>query len=185
MAHRDLIVIGASLGGFDALPRLVEGLPEDLPAAVLVVQHISPNAPSYLAERLNRAGPLQATQAIDGERLRPGRIYVGVPNRHLMIEHDQIRLSRGPKESHARPSIDVLFRSAALYAGPRAIGLILTGRLDDGTAGLWAIKDRGGIAIVQSPQEAAHSSMPESAIAHVAVDYTLPISDIPNILRSL
>lgn len=185
MAHRDIVVIGASLGGVEALPRLVAGLQADLPAAVLVVQHISADAPSFMAERLAAAGPLRAQSAINHEPLQAGRIYAAVPDHHLMIEGNQIRLSRGPKESHARPSIDVLFRSAAYSAGPRVIGILLTGLLDDGTAGLWAIKDRGGIAIVQSPAEAAHPSMPRSALRHVKVDYTLEIADIPNVLRSL
>jgi two-component system chemotaxis response regulator CheB len=185
VAHRDIVVIGASLGGVETLPRLVADLPADLPAAVLVVQHIAADAPSFLAERLDAAGPLPAKPAINHELLRPGRIYVGVPDHHLMIEGDQVRLSRGPKESHARPSVDVLFRSAAYSAGPRVIGILLTGLLDDGTAGLWAIKDRGGSAIVQSPAEAVHPSMPRSALRHVKVDYTLEIADIPNVLRSL
>ena len=185
MAHRDIIVIGTSLGGFEALPRLVAGLPEELAAAVLIVQHIAPTSPSYLAERLSRAGPLRATPAIDGEPLEPGRIYVPLPDRHLMIDQGHVRLSRGPKESHARPSVDVLFRSAAVYGGQRVIGVVLTGQLDDGTAGLWAIKDRGGTTVVQSPADAEYPSMPASALEHVKVDYNLPIADIPNILRSL
>ena len=185
MAHRDIIVVGASLGGPDALTRLVSGLTPDLPAAVLIVQHTAPKQRSYLAEILDAAGPLRARPAIDGERLERGRIYVAVPDRHLMVEGDNVRLSRGPKESHARPSVDVLFRSAAHSAGSRVVGIVLTGQLDDGTAGLWAIKDRGGLAIVQSPQEAAYPSMPASALKHVDIDYTLQISDIPRILTSL
>jgi two-component system chemotaxis response regulator CheB len=185
MARRDIIVMGASLGGTEALTRLAAALPQDLPAAVLVVQHIYPDAPDLLTERLARVASLRTTAALDGEPVEPRRIYVAVPDHHLMIEDGRIRLSRGPKESHARPSIDVLFRSAAFSAGPRAIGVVLTGRLDDGTAGLWAIKDRGGIAIVQSPEEAPYPSMPRSALRHVEVDYTLQLADIPNILRSL
>lgn len=185
MAQRDIIVIGASLGGVDTLPKLVAKLPPKLPAAILVVLHTSPDAPSFLADRLNRVGPLPAREAVNYEPLQPRRIYVATPNHHLMIEGDRIRLTRGPKESHARPSVDVLFRSAAYSAGPRVIGIVLTGLLDDGTAGLWAIKDRGGIAIVQSPQEAAYPSMPQSALRHVSVDYTLEIGDIPNVLGSL
>ena len=185
MAHRDIIVAGASLGAWDALPKLVAALPADLGASLLIVQHLAPNAPNYLAERLNQTGALPAARAVDGEVIVPGRIYVAVPDRHLMIEKGRVRLSRGPKESHSRPSIDVLFRSAAFDAGPRVIGIVLTGQLDDGTAGLWAIKDRGGIAIVQSPQEAAYPSMPASARKHVDVDYVLSLSDMPNILTAL
>jgi two-component system, chemotaxis family, protein-glutamate methylesterase/glutaminase len=185
MAYRDIVVIGASLGGVEALPKLVAGLPADLPAAVLIVQHIAPDTPNFLAERLNSAGPLPARPAIDNELLEPQRIYMAVPDHHLMIEDDRVRLTRGPRESHARPSVDVLFRSAAYHGGARVIGVVLTGTLDDGTAGLWAIKDRGGVAIVQSPKEAAYPSMPQSALRHVAVDYTLQLTDIPNVLRSL
>jgi two-component system chemotaxis response regulator CheB len=125
------------------------------------------------------------TTAVDDEPLQSQRIYVAIPDHHLLIEADRVRLSRGPRESHARPSVDVLFRSAAYSAGRRVIGIVLTGLLDDGTAGLWAIKDRGGIAIVQSPTEAAYPSMPRSALQRVKVDYTLQIADIPNVLRSL
>jgi two-component system, chemotaxis family, protein-glutamate methylesterase/glutaminase len=184
MAHRDIIVVGTSLGGFE-VPRWAAGVPADLPASVLVVQHISPHEQSYLAERLDRAGPLRASAAIDGERIEHGHIYVAVPDRHLMLEDGRIRLSRGPKESHARPSVDVLFRSAAVFGGPRVIGVVLTGQLDDGTAGLWAIKDRGGIAIVQSPQEAQYPSMPDSARRQVEVDYSLHIADMPPVLNAL
>ena len=185
MAHRDIVVIGASLGGVEALPKLVAGFPADLPAAVLIVQHVAPNTRSFLADFLNAAGPLPAKPAMNNEPLEPQRIYVAEPDHHLMIEGDRVRLTRGPRESHARPSVDVLFRSAAYYAGPRVIGVVLTGTLDDGTAGLWAIRDRGGVAIVQSPEEAAYPSMPQSALRHVAVDYTLQLTDIPNVLRSL
>jgi len=178
-------VIGTSLGGVEALPRLVAGLPADLPAAVLIVQHVLPSSPNFLAERLDAVGPLAAKAAVDSEPLLPGRIYVAVADHHLMVEDDRVRLTRGPRESHARPSIDVLFRSAAYYAGPRVIGIVLTGTLDDGTAGLWAIKDRGGIAIVQSPEEARYPAMPCNALRHVNVDHTLRLDDIPNILRSL
>jgi two-component system, chemotaxis family, protein-glutamate methylesterase/glutaminase len=185
VAHRDIVVIGASLGGVEALPQLVSGFPADLDAAVLIVQHMTPDAPNFLAGRLCAAGPLMAKPAVNGEPLVARRIYVAIPDHHLMIEEDRVRLTRGPRESHARPSVDVLFRSAAYYAGPRVIGIVLTGMLDDGTAGLWAIKDRSGIAIVQSPHEARYPSMPRSALRHVDVDYTLALADIPNVLRSL
>lgn len=185
MANRDIIVIGASRGGVEALRRLASLLPSNLDAAVMVVLHIAPTSPGMLPNMLNEAGPLRAAAAVEGEALEPGRIYVCVPDRHLMIESGRIRLSRGPKESHARPSVDVLFRSAALHAGPRVIGIVLTGQLDDGSAGLWAIKDRGGVAMVQAPQEAPFPSMPQNAIRQVSVDYTLPIADMPQILDRL
>src|ERR1700712_5190712 len=115
------------MGAWDALPIFSAALPSDLAASVLIVQHMAPNVQSYLAERLSRVSPLEVTDAVDGEKLTPGHIYVAVPDRHMMIQGGRIRLSRGPKESHARPSVDVLFRSAAYDAGPRAIGIVLTG----------------------------------------------------------
>ncbi|HEU4625485.1 MAG TPA: chemotaxis protein CheB [Steroidobacteraceae bacterium] len=185
MAHRDIIVIGTSLGGVEALPRLVAALPANLQAAVLVVMHLAPHAHSFLADRLDQVGPLRAAAAIDGEKLEHGRIYVPVVDHHLMIEGDRVRLTRGPRESHARPSVDVLFRSAAYFCGPRVVGVVLTGMLDDGTSGLWSIKDRGGVAIVQSPDEAPEPGMPRSALRHVEVDYTLRIDQMPDVLESL
>jgi two-component system chemotaxis response regulator CheB len=122
--------------------------------------------------------------AVDGEAIEPGRLYVAPPDRHLLLEHQRIRLTRGPKENRFRPAIDPLFRSAALAYGSRAVGVVLTGSLDDGTAGLWAIKDRGGVAIVQNPDEALYPSMPRSAMTNVAVDYCLPIDEIaPTLVR--
>jgi two-component system chemotaxis response regulator CheB len=168
-----------------ALSDLVARLPADLPATVLIVLHSSPTHESLLHQILDKAGPLRATAAVDGEKLQPGHIYVSVSDLHLMVEDHHIRLTRGPKECRARPSVDVLFRSAAYTFGPQVIGIVLTGALDDGTAGLWAIKDRGGIAIVQSPHEALYPSMPQSALRHVAVDYTLPIRDMGALLDKL
>jgi len=185
MAHRDVIVVGASSGGFEALPKFVAGLPRDLQGAVLVVMHVAPNGPSWLAERIAAASPLRAAAAVDGEPLRAGQIYVAVPDHHLMIENERIRLTRRPRENFSRPSIDVLFRSAAYTCADRVIGVLLTGRLDDGTAGLWAIKDRGGVVIVQDPQEASYPSMPLSALRYVSVDYTLALRDIPAQLELL
>jgi two-component system chemotaxis response regulator CheB len=184
-ARRDTVVIGASRGGLDALRRLVRQLPQSLDAALLIVMHMAPRGPSLLAEILAKDTALQVSPAVDRERLQSGRIYIAVPDRHLMIEDDRVRLSRGPKESHARPSVDVLFRSAAYAAGSRVIGVVLTGDLDDGTAGLWAIKDRGGVAIVQDPTEAPFPSMPRSAMRHVTVDHALGIDQIPGVLAQL
>jgi len=183
--HRDIIVIGASAGGIDAITRLVCGLPPDLDAAVLIVLHMAPTFPRVLAQRLAKIGSLPAADAVDGETIRPNRIYLCVPDRHLLVAGDKIRLSRGPKENHSRPSVDALFRSAAYSCGARVIGAVLTGQLDDGTAGLWAIKDRGGLAIVQDPAEAAYRSMPESALRQNSVDYTLKVADMGPVLRLL
>src|SRR3954447_6822600 len=183
--HRDIIVIGASAGGIDAITRLVCGLPPDLDAAVFIVLHMAPTFPRVLAQRLAKIGSLPAADAVDGETIRPNRIYLCVPDRHLLVAGDKIRLSRGPKENHSRPSVDALFRSAAYSCGARVIGVVLTGQLDDGTAGLWAIKDRGGRAIVQDPAEAAYRSMPQSALKQNAVDYTLEVADMGAVLHLL
>lgn len=185
MVQRDIVVIGASVGGVQALKTLISGLPSGFPAAVLVVLHIPVYAPSQRHEILDRAGPLRAGPGIDGEQITPGRIDVASADRHLMIESDRVRITRGPKENRMRPAVDVLFRSAAAACGPRVIGIILSGMLDDGTAGLWSVKDRGGVAIVQSPQDALHASMPESARQHVTVDHTLPVAEMSGVLMRL
>src|SRR6201999_161758 len=134
--HRDIIVIGGSSGSIDALKKIVKNLPADLPATVFIVNHVSPEHESYLPEILMRAGPLPAVLATHGEVIRPSRIYVAPPNHHLLIEEGYIRLWRGPKENHCRPSVNPIFRSAANAYGWRVIGVILSGLLDDGTAGL-------------------------------------------------
>lgn len=185
MAERALVVVGASAGGVEALQTLIAGLPPTFPAAVLVVLHIPAHTPSHLHAILARAGMLPVMPAEDGAAILPGHVYVARHDRHLLVEGERLRLTRGPKENRMRPAVDVLFRSAAYSAGPRAIGVLLSGTLDDGTAGLWAIKDRGGVALVQSPEDALFASMPESALQHVVVDYSLPISDIPAVLTSL
>ena len=184
MPGHDIIVVGSSAGGVEALTTLVARLPHDLPAAIFIVLHLAPEGPSFLAEILSRAGPLPATQMVNGEAITPGRIYVAPPDHHLLVEQGHARVTRGPKENRFRPAVDVLFRSAAYAYGPRVIGVILTGALDDGTAGLWAVKDRGGLAVVQDPQDALHSSMPHSALQYVDVDACLPLAKIaPTLVR--
>jgi two-component system chemotaxis response regulator CheB len=176
--HRDIVVVGASAGGVEALEVLVSGLPASFPAAMLVVLHMPAESPNILHHILNFQGPLPATVAVDGESIKPGHIYVASADHHLTIEDNQIQLTRGPKENRNRPSIDVLFRSAAQDAGSRVIGVVLSGMLEDGTAGLWAIKDRGGLALVQSPEDAICASMPMNAIEHVNVDAILPVAEM-------
>jgi len=181
---KDIIVVGASAGGIEALRTLVAGLPGDLAASLFVVLHTSPQSPGVLDEILKRAGPLPALMGRDGERIRPSRIYVAPPDHHLLIEPGIVRVTRGPKENRFRPAVDPLFRSAAQVYGPRVIGVILTGGLDDGTAGLWTVKRLGGTAIVQDPEEAIVDSMPRSALKHVKVDYCLPVAEIaPRLVR--
>lgn len=178
MANRDIIVIGASAGGVQALMTLVAQLPRDLPAAVLIVLHIPSDFPSQLPDILARDSRLEVAHAINGEKIRHGKIYVAPPNNHLLIENTHLKLVHGPKENLHRPSIDALFRSAARWAGPRAIGVVLTGARDDGKTGMRAIKQRGGIAIIQDPLEAPFPSMPMSVMQDIKVDYSLPLREI-------
>ena len=185
MANERLIVIGASSGGIEALATILGGLTADFPAAVCVVVHTSPQAPGVLASILDRAGPLAAVHPADSERLKAGTVYVAPPDHHLLIEPDVVRLSRGPKENRFRPAIDPLFLSAAQIYGPRVIGVVLSGNLDDGTTGLGVIKQLGGLAIVQDPSEALFSDMPASALRHVAVDHCLPAREIGPALTRL
>jgi two-component system chemotaxis response regulator CheB len=182
---KDIVVIGASVGGIEALRALVAGLPPDLPASIFVVLHTSPQAPGMLAEILDYAGGLSARSPKDRERIHRGTIYVAPPDRHLVIEPNLVRVTRGPKENRFRPAIDPLFRSAAQTYGPRVIGVILTGYLDDGTAGLWTVKQLGGTTIVQDPSDALIPFMPQNALAHVKVDYCLPLAEIAPLLVRL
>src|SRR3954468_12891678 len=180
----DIVVIGASAGGVEALSALVAELPRSLRAAVFVVLHVS-RGRSVLPEILTRAGRLPAAHPADGDRLEYGRIYVARPDHHLTLEEGVIRVVHGPTENGYRPAVDPLFRSAARVYGPRVIGVILTGALDDGTAGLAAVKEAGGVAIVQDPDEAFASSMPRSARAFVAVDHVLPVREIGVLIAGL
>ncbi len=185
MPGHAIIVIGASMGGLEALRSLVAGLPRDLPAALFVVWHIARESPAVLPDILDRGGPLPATHPRDGEEIQPGRIYVAPPDRHLVLEQGLVRLSRGPKENRFRPAIDPLFRSASRAYGPRVIGVVLSGALDDGTAGMETIKARGGIAIVQDPLEAVNPAMPRSVLAHVEVDHVVPAAAIGPLLAEI
>jgi two-component system chemotaxis response regulator CheB len=174
-----MVVVGASAGGVEALMRLVSGLPSDFAAAVFVVLHLPPDAPSALATILDRAGPLPAYQAQDKQPIEAGRIYVARPNRHLVVRRGYVALEAGPRENSARPSVDVLFRSAARAYGRRVVGVVLSGTLHDGALGLAAIKMRGGVTVVQDPGEALFAGMPESALRTTEVDHCLAAADIP------
>lgn len=185
MPGHDVIVVGASAGGVEALITLTGSLPADLPAAIFLVLHIPAQSPSLLPDILNRACPLHALHPADGEAFHNGHIYVAPPDHHLLVEEGIVRVVRGPRENRHRPAIDPLFRSAARTYGTRVVGVILTGSMDDGTAGLLAIKRRGGVAIVQNPRDALFSSMPQSAIAHVEVDHVVPLSAIGPLLVKL
>lgn len=182
---RDLIVIGASAGGVQALSTLVAALPPRLPAAVFIVLHIPAEPPSVLPNILARDSLMPVNHAKNGERIERGRIYVAPSNQHLLIENSHVKLVHGPKENLHRPSIDTLFRSAARWAGPRVIGVVLTGARDDGTVGMRAIKQRGGITIVQDPIEATFPSMPTSVMQDITVDYSVPLREIAPLLTRL
>jgi two-component system, chemotaxis family, protein-glutamate methylesterase/glutaminase len=179
------VFIGSSMNGIEVLQKLVRDLPADFPAPIFVAQHVGRNSPGYLPDILTRAGRRRAVPPRDGERIACARIYVAPPDRHMLVEDGAVRLSDGPQENHVRPAVDPLFRSAALAYGPAAIGVVLTGQLDDGTAGLLAIKDCGGTALVQDPAEAPAPSMPLSALRHVPVDHCLPVSGLAEKLVEL
>lgn len=181
----DIIVIGTSAGGVEALIELVGGLPPDLPAAVFIVIHLASFQESTLPQILSRSGALPAAFAVHGEIIRHGRIYLAPPDAHLMLQPDHVRVIRGPKENGHRPAVDPLFRTAARAFESRVVGVILTGALDCGTSGLLSIKARGGLAVVQDPADAFCTDMPRSALRHVKVDYVLPLSKIPSQLARL
>jgi two-component system chemotaxis response regulator CheB len=186
MQRKDIIVIGTSTGGIDALQALVAELPRNLQAPIFVVLHVAPYSLGILPEILERAGPLPAANAKDWEQSKPGHIYVAPPDHHLLLDPSgYIRVTRGPRENRFRPAIDPLFRSAAQTYGARVIGIILTGWLDDGTAGLWAVKERGGTTVVQHPDDAFAPAMPLSAIKHVEVDHIVPMHEIAPLLVRL
>jgi two-component system chemotaxis response regulator CheB len=185
MAPFDVIVIGASAGGVGSLQRVVEPLPASLPASIFVTLHLPEDARSVLPRILARAGHLPAAHAENGEAIEPGRIYIAPPGFHMTVEAECVRVSRGAREHGHRPAIDPLFRSAALSFGPRVIGVVLSGQLDDGTVGLAEVKRAGGVAVVQDPNDTPFPSMPRSAIAHVNVDYILPAEQIGRMLEHL
>ncbi|MFL5546723.1 MAG: chemotaxis protein CheB, partial [Gemmatimonadales bacterium] len=163
MAGRDIVVIGGSAGSIEAVAELVRGLPPDFPGSVFVVVHFPGSVTSTLPRILSRAGPLPARHAISGQAIEPGWIYVAPPDCHLHLSDGQTRLTRGPKENGHRPAIDPLFRTAAHTYGPRVVGVVLSGNLNDGTAGLLAVKQHAGIAIAQSLDSALYQGMPRSA----------------------
>lgn len=185
MGHRDIILIGASAGGVQTLAELVRHLPSDLPATICVVIHLAPFSSSSMPAILSRSGSLPALHPRDGDPIVSGRIYVAPPDHHLVIEPERVRISRGPSENGHRPAVDVLFRTGAQVYGPRVIAVVLTGNLDDGTAGLAVVKRHRGTAVVQDPTEADYPGMPQSAIASGNVDYIRPLAEIAPLLVDL
>ena len=181
--YHHVITIGTSAGGVAALQILISQLPKNLPASIHIVQHLSGEASSNLPALLNKVSKLPVAFAKNEETIKAGRIYLAPPDFHLMLEYGRLRVVRGPRENRMRPAIDPLFRSAAVIYRSYATGIILTGMLDDGTAGLQAIKACGGMTIAQKPEDAEYSSMPKSAIANVEVDYIVPLQNIAEIIQ--
>jgi two-component system chemotaxis response regulator CheB len=182
---RGVVAVGASAGGVEALTTLAASLPSDLPYAVLVTLHLPPSGPSVLAKILDRSGPLPATTATHGASLEAGRIYVASPDRHLLVDDHRAMLSQGPTENGHRPAINALFRAAALNFGPHAIGVLLSGVLDDGVLGARAIRSRGGTVVVQSPADALFPAMPMNALTAGFVDHQAAAAEIGPLLKQL
>ena len=185
MRNRDIVVVGASAGGIEALREVLAGLPSDLPAAVFVVLHMPPSGGRSLPAILARSTELMVKASEDGERLQRGRIYVCVGDKHLLLAEGHVHVRSGPRENGHRPAVDPMFRSAARFYGARVIGVILSGTLSDGTAGLHAVKRRGGVAIVQDPEDAMYDGMPSSAIEYVHPDHVVPAKEIGPLLDQL
>ncbi|MES2766105.1 MAG: chemotaxis protein CheB [Bacteroidota bacterium] len=183
--NHEIIVIGASAGGVEVLLKLMEELPVNFPASIFIVIHVPPEPPSILHEILNRKSKIPVIQAQDGAFIKPGTVYVAQSDKHLLIEQGFIRVIHGPKENRFRPAIDPLFRSAALAYGARVVGVILSGLLDDGTSGLVSIKEVGGLAIVQDPEDAMYASMPQNALKRVAADYVVPMSELADVFKKV
>lgn len=185
MAKRDIIAVGGSAGSGAVLRRILGDLPGDLPASIFVCTHVPATSPGYLAETLAGVSALPVAQAVDGQPIERGRIYVAAPDRHLLLIDGTIRLGEGPRENMARPAIDPLFRSAALSYGSRAVGVVLSGMLADGAAGLHAIKAVGGTAVVQHPLDAVADQMPLAAIESAEVDHVAAADDLAQLLADI
>lgn len=183
---RDILVIGTSAGGLEALDDLIRQFPTDLAAAVFIVQHMSPhNSGDALLSRLSRHRAFDVRFARDGERFTRGHIYIAPPDSHLLVKQTTVMVTKGARENRSRPGIDPLFRSAAVAHGARVIGVVLTGMLDDGTAGLIAIKRCGGVTVVQAPQDASYAGMPQSAVDNLEVDFCVPMAGMGLVLATL
>ena len=184
--HRDLVVIGGSAGCIEGLCKEVfPGLPEEFPAAICVVLHMSPQSPRVLDAIWGRNSRLPVQYALNGAALLPGQIYIAPPGYHLLVAGSKLALNRGPHENLHRPAGDPLFSSAAEAYGERVVGVVLTGNLDDGTRGSRAVKERGGVVVVQDPRDALYRSMPESVLRHVGADHCLPMSQLAPLLVRL
>jgi two-component system chemotaxis response regulator CheB len=185
MAKRDIFVVGGSAGSGAVLKELVAGLPGDFPGSVFISTHVPSTHPSHLTEMLAARSALPVVRAVDGQPIEQGHVYVATPDRHLLLLDRTIRLGGGPRENMVRPSIDPMFRSAALSYGPRAVGVILTGMLNDGASGLFAIKRAGGVAVVQHPLDATENEMPRAALEAVDADHVVPATELPGLMTQI
>jgi two-component system, chemotaxis family, protein-glutamate methylesterase/glutaminase len=185
MVNHDIVVMGSSAGGIEALTQVLAGLPADVPAALFIVQHTAPDAPGLLDRVLSRGCALPVQNATNRLEIEHGHVYVAPPDHHLMVDRSFMYTTQGPHENRSRPAVDPLFRSAAVTHGPRVIGVILSGTLDDGASGLAAVKRCGGIAVVQDPQDAAYPDMPQNASDAVDVDHSVPLRDMAGLLSRL
>jgi len=185
LAKRDIVAIGGSAGSGPVLRQILRDLPADLPASVFVCTHVPSQSPGYLADALASVSALPVEQAIDGQPIERNRVYVASPDRHLLLIDGTIRLGEGPRENMVRPAIDPLFRSAALSYGPRAVGVVLTGMLNDGASGLHALKSAGGTAIVQHPIDAEVDQMPLAALEAADVDHVAAAADLAGIISQV
>ncbi|SRR5579883_132712 len=185
MANRDILAIGASAGGFDALRFLANKFPKDFPASVLVVIHLPSQFPSELDAILTKAGPLPASFAKDGETMKRGHVYLAPRERHLLVDGDRLQWGAGPRENNTRPAIDPLLRSAALCCGARAVGAVLTGTQGDGASGLQALKACGGVTVVQDPSDAAFPEMPATALNLAKPDHVVALAAMPALFDKL
>jgi two-component system, chemotaxis family, protein-glutamate methylesterase/glutaminase len=181
-----IIVIGTSAGGMQALTKLLAQLPEDLPASVFIVQHLSPDSSApFLANRLNKFTSLVCKVAEHEHAFEPGTVYLSPADKHLLLSGNKMLVVRGPRENHFRPAIDVLFRSAAAYHGANTIGVVLTGFMSDGVIGMESIKRSGGQTIVQHPDDAEFPVLPENVIRQIDTDYVVPVSEMSRLLEEL
>lgn len=185
MAKKDIVVIGGSAGSHSPIRQIITDLPADLPVSVFIANHVPTHSAGYLSEVLEISSKLRVMRAADGQPIERGCVYVAIPDHHLLVVDGTIRLGNGPRENMSRPAIDPLFRSAALSYGPRVVGVVLSGMLNDGASGLWAVKACGGTAIVQYPLDALSDEMPLSALEAVQADCVAPAAELAGLIARL
>ena len=182
---RDIVVVGASAGGVTALKELVKDLPKDFRGSVFIVLHVPSYSETRLPWILSQVSNIEAVLPDDGDEIEPGKIYIAPNDHHMILQEGKVVVKRGPKENRFRPAIDALFRSAAYVYGSRVIGVVLSGLLDDGASGIWTIKQHGGIAIIQKPEDAEQPQLPKNVLQYVDPDYTVPARDMGPLIAGL